>query len=165
MNRLANCLLIVTCVLVSGNLVFKIWRSSAPSIKSRSISYADNEKVANTVDPRLLGPSGSLLVYTVSNCKYCTESMAALRRISSLSQRHQMKVVALSAEDLEMNRFYLSRHGLTADDVVSASTVPKLVATPTTIVIDNKGIVRGVWQGQITENGESAISRALLSSR
>jgi hypothetical protein len=43
------------------------------------------------------------------------------------------------------------------DELVSSSIVPKLVATPSVLVIDRQGIVLGSWQGRVSPADEVAM--------
>lgn len=74
-----------------------------------------------------------------------------------------VRVVAVSFEDVKTSREYLASYDVYVDQVkkIERGEAPKLLVTPTVLVLDQTGIVRGSWLGLLTEERELEVSALL----
>jgi hypothetical protein len=105
LDKITNWCLIITCVLVSTNVIVKLRPRS--EVKRPRLEYAQGQRISDKVDTKLLNSRGSLLFYTASSCSYCTASIESLKRLAAVAKNQGTSVVALTHEDVILNRVYL----------------------------------------------------------
>ena len=106
----------------------------------------------------------TLVIFINSTCRFCTDSMPFYRRLGLAFDHPQtVRVVAASFEDVETSRKYLASYDVNVDHVtkIERGEAPKLLATPTVLVLDKMGIVRGSWLGLLTEERELEVNTLL----
>jgi len=74
-----------------------------------------------------------------------------------------VKIVAVSPEDVSITQKYLHDHDVVTDQVVSHRG--RINGTPTLVGVDSRGIVRRVWEGEQPASGEQEIRAALANPR
>lgn len=88
-------------------------------------------------------------------CRFCTESIPALRQIAALSQRLHNRVlpVVVGVEDPDTLQAFVRSHKLAVAGVYRArrdAALGKL--TPRLLLVTSDGIIRGAWLGRIDES-------------
>lgn len=103
-----------------------------------------------------------LVLFLKSTCGYCTNSIPFYRRVRDEAKRQEsVRLIAVSSEPSGTLQEYLKRNGLTVDQVVSQQH--KALGTPTVVLVDSAGIIKGVWEGQQGSAEEDQILRAIRS--
>lgn len=101
------------------------------------------------------------------SCKYCAESMAFYRDLETQRTRRglPLRLVVVAPESKADTETYLRDQHLSVDVVVQSElsrySVP---GTPTLILVDQKGVVRGSWIGKIPADQEAIVRGAILGS-
>lgn len=91
-------------------------------------------------------------------CRYCSASAPFYQRLSGYAKAHQVNVLALLPDSKEESSQYIQQLGL------GISAVPKVSfqeidvrGTPTLFVVDSRGIVEKVWQGQLPDDEQRKV--------
>jgi thioredoxin-related protein len=105
----------------------------------------------------------TLLIAMATTCHYCSESVGFYNRLAKMNEnlKNGSDIVAIfpnSADDV--NR-YATEHELKVPVVPSVNFAAlHLSATPTIILLDNKGGVQDFWIGKLSENTEAEVIKA-----
>jgi hypothetical protein len=104
----------------------------------------------------------TLILNLRSNCGFCTESMPFYRRLAAERKPGgQLRIVAVSGEDVTTFGEYLRLQGLSVDQVVTDATGPfRDHPTPTVILASQSQRVAGVWVGKLSTDREQDLMRA-----
>jgi hypothetical protein len=104
----------------------------------------------------------TILVGLSTKCRYCEQSIPALRELIAgvRASPQRVKVIAVGAEPVDALRDYLSRNGVTPHGVESAQG-PLTKQTPTLAVVDNQGRVLGGWIGVVDEERRKQVLKAV----
>jgi hypothetical protein len=107
--------------------------------------------------------NGKTLVLAVStNCRYCSESAPFYRRLADEVQRRHVHLTALLPQAADEGAQYLRGLEVPIVDIRSAPLKSlKIRGTPTLLLIDDRGIVRQVWEGKLSTDGERQVIAAL----
>jgi hypothetical protein len=98
----------------------------------------------------------TVLLGLSTTCRYCDQSMPALRRLNSQIERRDGRVsgIAVSAEAADVLADYLRRNGLSAFSprtVRRDSALGRTAAlTPSIVLLDRRGVVLRTWPGLVT---------------
>ena len=125
--------------------------SNIPRGTSLSVPNVDWSKANQTV----------LLVLSES-CHYCTNSAPFYRRLVERAKERGSRVIAALPEDLNTSKAYLNGLDVPVDDVLQVN--PSSLgtrATPTLVLVDNSGIVKDVWVGQLSTEKEREVLNQL----
>jgi hypothetical protein len=107
----------------------------------------------------------TLLLAVRKGCHFCEDSMPFYRRLVALRDQHQIdtQLVAVFPDSEVEARSVLKDARL--DSVGLASGVPLLsinvTGTPTLVLVDKRGVVSRTWAGELTQEGEGEVLRAL----
>jgi hypothetical protein len=152
----ATVLSVVTCLAVCWLLAVDISQRRA---RSAGVS-SDVLEIGSVVsDPNLSFGSTelTLLVGLSSSCRFCTESMPALRLLSDYAERRggeHMRVLAVGYEPAPVLARYLEENGLTTFRSMGidreAAIAPVAKRTPSLVAVDRGGKVLASWSGRMT---------------
>lgn len=102
----------------------------------------------------------TLLLVLSNECHFCTESAPFYQQI--MRQRGRAKVIAVLPQDVNSTQSYLRDHGIFVDDVKQAPLDSiGIRGTPTIVLVDSGGVVKGVWVGKLPQNEEASLLREL----
>ena len=119
--------------------------------------YAAGDRIAETAQLKFDGKA-TVILNTASTCRYCTASMDFYKRLLATGVR----TVAVTPEPIEKNDTYLKEHGITPVAILSVSENGlKFRTTPSLVVVNAQGIVKGAWHGKQSAAGEEEILRAI----
>ncbi len=112
------------------------------------------------------GVNGNTLVLALStNCHYCTESSPFYRRLSAELPRQRVHLTALLPENVEEGAKYVRSLGLQVSDVRQGSFQGlKIRGTPTLMLVDERGLVRFVWEGKLSAETEQQVIDTVLAT-
>lgn len=108
----------------------------------------------------------TLLMVLSSNCRFCTESAPFYRRLAEGNYRQKgVRMLAALPQEAAQGQGYLKELGVSVDEVLQ---VPVMAAgargTPTLMLVNNEGVVQGVWVGKLPPEGEAEVLSQLESS-
>ena len=154
---LVNVSIIVVAILVGAVLV----KNYLLSDKSRELPAASSIPRGTSLSvPNIdWGKSNQTILLVLSEtCRYCTNSAPFYRRLVERARERGSRVIAALPEDLSTSKAYLNRLGVSVDDVLQVNP-PSLGtrATPTLLLVDNTGIVKDVWVGQLSPEKEREV--------
>jgi len=91
-------------------------------------------------------------------CRFCTASAPFYQRLTGYANAHQVNVLALLPDPKEESNQYIQHLGLTISAVPQVSFQKIDVrGTPTLFVVDSRGIVEKVWQGQLPDDEQKKV--------
>jgi hypothetical protein len=146
---LTNIVLLVSATVVIAGAITRLRAPEAKTLPDRP-----GDRISETAELRFGTPT--YILNTQSRCHFCTESMPLYKRLVEGGAR----VIAVSAEPIDVNRNYLESHGVHPAAVVSSvGNGLAFRGTPSLLLVDARGIVQGAWWGKQGANGESEILR------
>ncbi len=90
----------------------------------------------------------SLVFFLKKDCVYCNAIAPAYRELISDAQKLNVKLIAILPNSVEEGRQYVHTLGLSIEDVQTGSLSSyKIPGTPSVLMVDGEGTVRGVWIG------------------
>lgn len=90
----------------------------------------------------------SLVFFLKKDCIYCDAVAPFYRQLTSDAQKLNVKLIAILPNSLQDGREYVRSLGLPIEDVrTGVLSSFKIPGTPSVLVVDNEGIVKGVWIG------------------
>jgi hypothetical protein len=154
--------LTATIVMILTSVVL-VWHvvSDRASVRSPPAAGYSQGDVFGAVDGlRFSETPATAILFVQSTCKFCSASMPFYRRLSALPRR--AKFIVMGVETRDQLQAYLSAQQLRVDDVVSVNAQNiKFRGTPTLLLVDNKGVVRDVWAGQLDNAREEAVLKKI----
>ena len=101
----------------------------------------------------------TLLLVLQKGCHFCADSAPFYKRlVEEFGNRGTIKLIALLPQDSGEAKEYLNELGINIDNIrtVNPSSLG-VTGTPTVLLIDRSGVVKGVWVGRLPADGESEI--------
>jgi hypothetical protein len=160
LTMLANLLIIVVALAIGVQL-----------LRGRMISGGDGNRVhATSLEGKKFpieenwNPSKKTVVLALQvGCHYCSASAPFYARLSKFADDRGIKIIAALPNSQTEARTYLSGLNLNFRDVQQVDFANIQVSgTPTVFVVNDKGLVERVWEGQLREGEEEKVL-ALLS--
>jgi hypothetical protein len=152
---------IANAVVISAGLVvlaayLKPWLDPPPSPRSAVETYAVGDRVELSGDVRI--DRDTFLLYTRSKCAYCDASMELYRQLIDKGAR----VIAVTAEQTEMNQSYLAGHRVRPERVLAvAGSGLRFRVTPSLVLVNRDAKVVNAWWGKQDKKTEEAILRTV----
>jgi hypothetical protein len=110
--------------------------------------------------------NGNTLVLALStNCHYCSESAPFYRRLMDELSRRRVHLTAVLPQNADESGAYLRTLQLPVGDVrqIPLRTL-QIRGTPTLLLVDERGVVRHVWEGKLTAEREQQVLAAVLAT-
>ncbi|HEU4981323.1 MAG TPA: hypothetical protein VFT88_01470 [Acidobacteriaceae bacterium] len=104
----------------------------------------------------------SLILGISTTCHFCQDSLPFYKRL--VSELHgQMDIIAVLPQSQAEAEAFVKAGGLTGTQVISANLGKiGIYATPTLLLVDNKGKVKSAWVGELDSLRQQQIISALL---
>ena len=150
-NGWVNLLIAITCGVVLCVTLQHGWRNSA--WQGAASAFRTGDRAEAIPDVRYDRSQKTVILYVKSTCPYCTASMPFYNRLSASATKTGTRIIAVSSETTDTLKQYLDNHHLRVDQVVGGFS-GKAMGTPTLLVVDRSGTVRGAWFGQQRAEGE-----------
>lgn len=101
--------------------------------------------------------SKRILFFFRTTCGYCKKQMAYWKDLASKTDRQNYKITAITTEiDAQAIKDYMKNYEIEDWEVLRIKSEDarkaKMLVTPITIVVDNKGVVKRVWTGMWQTN-------------
>jgi peroxiredoxin len=107
----------------------------------------------------------TLILVLRQDCEFCAESMAFYRQLVAISADAQVPVVALTPEEPEAARRYLSQEGLHVSEIRQAELRPLgILGTPVIYLVDDTGTIQEEWRGKLTAAKEKEVLNLLSAN-
>lgn len=161
-------IIVVACllgtVLVKNYLVTKRTeqanKSESQPVQSQSQSQPVNSPTVSSLDIDWKQNRQTLILAISSSCHFCTESAPFYRKLAQ--SKSDTRLVALLPQPVEDGRKYLEKLGVSIDEV-RQSGLDKIGVhgTPTLMLIDNAGVVKGFWLGKLSSEEEAKVLSSL----
>jgi hypothetical protein len=144
-------------LLVRGNLISGRSKVSVPS-PSVQIG-ADMKHLPTGVNWSANGRT--LLMGLQTTCPYCTESAPFFRRLTAAAAG-KTRTVAVLPQPPDVAKRYLDGLGVRVDEIKQVS-LPGIgvTRTPTLMLVDSSGLVRGAWTGELASDDEADVLAAV----
>lgn len=115
-----------------------------------------------------VNPSKLTLIFVLNSlCEYCDASWPTFTRVvQEISHRQAPRIIYIDLTN-HMDEGYLSQHGIDRELVVreidpTTQIGYRFSVTPQLIAVDQRGIVRGVWTGQLEDRDANKIRSRTL---
>ena len=101
----------------------------------------------------------TVLLVLSKNCHYCTESGPFYRRlVQQAATNNHNRVIAAFPQDVTTGRNYLTSLDISIDEIMQVSPVSVgTPATPTLVLLDNRGVIKDVWVGKLSSEKEAEV--------
>lgn len=105
-----------------------------------------------------------ILLFFRTTCGYCQKQMPYWKQLALNADRQNYRVTAITTEtDTQAIENYMKTYKIEDWEVLMINAAEaqkaKLLATPVTIVVDNKGVVEKVWTGMWQNNDIDSASK------
>ena len=154
-NGWVNLVIVGTCAVMLFSTIQRIKSSDGP--RSASGAFHIGDRAEAIPKDEYNRAQRTVVMYIKSTCRYCTASMPFYDRLSAAAGNTRTRIIPVSSETTEKLRQYLDDHHVRVDQIVGGFS-GKAVATPTLVVVDDRGTVRGAWVGQQRADGEKDIT-------
>jgi thiol-disulfide isomerase/thioredoxin len=159
MDVVVNIAMLATCAVVAVAVVSR-WQRARPAEPQAPIAVGDRAEGLPSVN--YARADSTIVLYLRSSCHYCAASMPFYRRLADEAVKHEIQVVAASAEPVEVFESYLTSSKLHVAQAVSFTG--RVRGTPTVVFVNRAGTVTRVLVGQQTEDVEAQVVAAVRGS-
>jgi hypothetical protein len=103
--------------------------------------------------------SGNTVVFGISTtCHFCTESAPFYRELVQKCAAQRVRTIAVLPQPVDVSKAYLANEGVVVNEIRQEALPDlKIRGTPTLVLIDSKGIVKGVWIGKLSPDAEKEL--------
>lgn len=158
LETLANILIVVAslvCIAAIGSRLLV----SRPVSKKPINGYQLGDRLSAAEVPVDFSKSPqTLLLVMSSHCQYCIASIPFYRDLvaAESTSRPETRIVAIGLlEKADSLGGFLRRNGVTVDEVITINPKnAKFSVTPTMVLIDQTGLVKGVWTGLLSTEAD-----------
>lgn len=169
LELVATILTIVTCVWVCGLLALDLAERKDRRAGTSGAVIPIGSILTPTPGVSYNESQWTVLVGLSSRCRFCGESMPALRKLNEFiasSDATRVRALALSLESSDVLSRYLKENNLTTFRTVSVarqSEVARIAArTPTLVLADRTGKVLAAWSGRMTADQMELVLKRLI---
>ncbi len=163
LERCTHAVLILVCLLSAGLLLeHRFGRRPhaqippARELQGRALEVPKLNWTANR----------TVAIFLNSHCHFCTASMPFYKTIATAvaDSNGSVGLAILSAEEPSTVRQYLKEHGVASTQIYQITGQTSLRYTPTLLVVNRKGIVQKVIEGELDGPRQQEFMAALIPS-
>lgn len=101
----------------------------------------------------------TMLLVLSDTCRFCTESADFYKKLAQERAKHDdRRIIAVLPQEVGAGQAYLNKLGVSVDEVRQSQLSDIGVrATPTLILVDDKGVVTGSWVGKLPAENEAEV--------
>ena len=166
-DRFANLAVIVMCVVIAAVGAKQLLPTKA-SRPAKPNPYVVGEKTP-FVEANFGESDKTVLLVVSSTCRFCTESLPFYRGLIAEVHKSERSVraVVASLDPPDRAQAYVSENGLVGAGLIRmpADAWVRIQATPTVLVLDREGIVKGSWVGKLQPEQEKEVPASLGVSK
>jgi thioredoxin-related protein len=103
--------------------------------------------------------SRTLILAVSTTCHYCTESAEFYKAIVAQKvKKNSINIIAVLPQTQEQGKVYLEKLGVSVDEIKQAPLASiGVAATPTLLIIDQRGTVVESWVGKLPSDKEKEV--------
>lgn len=148
LSRALNIGIILACALLATSLIQRYNLSRQPPGRTISLSGVDFSHSKKT-----------LLMFLQQDCNICVESLPFYRKlIDTFQEPTNVQLVLITPSQPEVADEFFKNAGLSFRTVLQGERgLLGVKLTPTLILADSTGTVRGSWIGQLRPEGETEV--------
>jgi hypothetical protein len=155
-RKIWDAALVLACALIIVHIGFQRYRKTIPG--QPTSAYRPGSTIDDTADLGLGKARRTLLLVTASTCHFCTASMPFYRRLIPVARSHDVRIVAVTAEEPTVNQVYLASNGVEIDAVASSvKNHVNVYSTPTLLLLRDDGSVIASWRGKLSIRQEDEV--------
>jgi thioredoxin-related protein len=169
LDRSANILLIVVCLIVSARVASNFFAKHQFFKTLPQVGSPKSKGVSTSVgDIRPKPDLGGVLLFVSPTCHYCEQSLPFYRVLAkSLSQTGMTMLIAIVDQSGNMSgeSYIVSRDLPQAVPVNIALNRFGITATPTLLAYNANGGVTGSWTGLLNQSAQQQVAHVLALSK
>lgn len=146
LETITNVGLLIASIVVTGAVVHRFVAGPQPVAEL----YENGEAITPPPSVAVASTDSTAFLFLSSKCQYCTESMPFYSQLSDGRRVGRYQLVVLGHEPSTDLRKYLDEYGVAVDHIESVKPGQyRFRGTPSLLVVDRKGKVRGHWNGAL----------------
>lgn len=108
----------------------------------------------------------TLILAINTKCGYCDESIPFYRRLVGIAHENHVQVLAVSSEEDTVIRDYLAQTQLSiASRTLADFAYYGVAATPTVILVDDRGLILDFWVGKLSPESEKQLVETVVDDQ
>jgi hypothetical protein len=149
-SDVANAVVIATCLVFVGNMLFHRADSRSPVG-----AYPAGSRIQDSPELGFKAAERTLILVTSSSCRFCTVGLPFYRELVTVAKRRGTRVLAVTPELPSTNRAFLETGLVIVDASLSiAQSHIAVTQTPYVILVHRDGTVIESWSGQLSVEKE-----------
>ena len=150
---------IITVAILLGIVLVKNYLLSGPKPDPSAPPTVPTGTKISLPDVNWGAQKRTLLMALSDTCRFCTESADFYKKLAQERAKHgDVRIIAVLPQDLSAGQAYLNKLGVSVDEVKqSPLDAVGVKATPTLIVVDDKGVVTASWVGKLPPEKEAEV--------
>jgi hypothetical protein len=150
-------------IVIVAILIITVWVTNLRKQAAEPARIATGAKLAIT-DVNWRGNGRTMVFALATTCHFCSESAGFYRELVQYCSSHSIPTIAVFPQTAAEGRSYLANEGVKIDEVRQASfSSIQISGTPTLLLIDENGSVKGVWVGKLSPGDEKKVLSQLGS--
>ena len=148
LNRALNIGIVLACVLLATGLAQRYYLTRRPSGRTVSLPGVDFSRSRKT-----------LVLFLQQDCESCTKSLPFYRKLlDSFPEPSNVQFVLITPNQPQVAGNFYKNEGLSFSTILRGEKGLLGVAlSPTLLLVESNGIVRGSWIGELQADGENQI--------
>jgi len=156
---------IIAVALLLGVAIVKRYFLATPDADKAASGFKEISAGENVQLPDIdWAKNGQTLVLVLSkNCRFCSESAPFYQKlVREVVKPGGTQLVAVFPHDLSEGKSYLEEIGVSVSEIKQASfNSMRVRGTPTLLLVNNDGVVVGVWLGKLQPEMETEVLNRL----
>jgi thioredoxin-related protein len=157
-----NIAIITVAVLLSVVLVKTYFLSGRGPDGPTALPTIPNGTKISLQDVNWAAKKRTMLMVLSNTCRYCTESADFYKKLAQeRAKLDDLRIIAVLPQEVAAGQAYLNKLGVSVDEVrQSQLDAIGVRATPTLLLVDDKGVVTGSWVGKLPAENEAEVLKA-----
>jgi hypothetical protein len=165
LDTFTNVAIILFCGIVGAILVQRNFFQAHPPSQPAPIQAGEQSEALRLATPP--GANRVLFIALSPRCGYCTESLPFYRRLvaEKVHGAQELSIVGIVASptDLDAEKALLAEAGIALDHWASVDfAAARVPGTPALVLMNDRGVVAGVWVGKLDSGTEDSVLHRLL---
>lgn len=150
---------IITVAILLGIVLVKNYLLSGPKPDPSALPTVPTGTKMSLQDVNWGAKKQTLLMALSDTCRFCTESADFYKKLTQERAKHDdVRIIAVLPQEISAGQAYLNKLGVSVDEVrQSPLDAVGVKATPTLILVDDKGVVTASWVGKLPPEKETEV--------
>lgn len=154
-------------LLISTTVCFVVYAFSLSS-PSSDVDILERGDLLPQIGSYVDGNQTGLVFLALSpTCRYCRQSYSFYETLIEIRDQKQSTLPVIAAVDTSSNMrlqtFLLAEAGVHVDSLIALPfNSLRIYFVPMVIHLDSQGVIRRIWEGQLSEEGESEVLSVLF---